>query len=62
MLQQGKCSIGYTETNFPSESGAALRQGPRDVVGSQSSEIFKVQLNKALSNLEATLGVNRRLD
>lgn len=49
--------IGYT--NFHNECGAALRQ---DTVGSQSLEIIKVQLNKALSNLEASPRLSRRLD
>jgi len=54
--------VEHTEINFHKVSSAALRQGPRDMAGSQSSEIFKVQLNKALSNLEVSSGVSRRWD
>lgn len=54
--------VGYTETNLHSESSAALKLGPRDMVGSQSSKIFRVQLDEALSNLEASPGLSRRLD
>lgn len=53
--------IGYMETDFHSESRAGLRQEPRHVVGSQSSDILTIQQNEALSNLEASPGLSRRL-
>lgn len=54
--------IGCTETNFHSKSRAALRQEPRHMVGSQSSDILRIQQNGVLNCLEASPGLSRRLD
>ena len=50
-VKQERFRLGIRKNLFPREDSEAVGQAAREVVRSPSLEIFKLQLNKALSSL-----------